>query len=71
MIFGKDGVRVATVQGGDRVLLKPVTIARDLGSVVELEAGLGRADRVIDSPPDGLASGDRVRITSAPKKATS
>ncbi len=71
LIFGKDGVRVATVQGGDRVLLKPVTIARDLGSVVELEAGLGRADRVIDSPPDGLASGDRVRITSAPKKATS
>lgn len=71
LIFGKEGVRVATVQGEGRVLLKPVTISRDLGAVVELGAGLARAERVIDSPPDGIASGDRVRIVNAPKKGAS
>jgi RND family efflux transporter MFP subunit len=69
LLFGKDGVRVATLEGQDRVRIKPVTIARDLGSVVEIESGLQRSDRVIDSPPDGLTDGDRVRIAKRTTKA--
>lgn len=68
LIFGKDGVRVATVQADNKVLLKPVSIARDLGSVVELDGGIEAGERVIDSPPDGLNSGDRVRVNT-PQKA--
>jgi RND family efflux transporter MFP subunit len=66
LIIGQDGVRVATVGADDRVVLKPVTIARDLGKVVEIAAGLSADDRVIDSPPDGIASGDQVRVAGSP-----
>jgi len=70
LIFGKEGVRVAVLQG-DRVVIKPVSIARDLGSVIELDGGITASDRVIDSPPDGLRHGDRVRVTSDASKAAS
>ncbi|HVY59330.1 MAG TPA: efflux RND transporter periplasmic adaptor subunit [Xanthobacteraceae bacterium] len=62
LIFDQSGLRVATVEPDDRVVLKPVTIARDLGKEVEIASGLSADDRVIQSPPDGIAEGDRVRI---------
>jgi RND family efflux transporter MFP subunit len=62
LIFGEKGLRVATVDANNKVLLKPVTIARDLGQVVEIGSGLTPADRVIESPPDGLSDGDAVRV---------
>ena len=48
-----------------RTQLRPVTIARDLGRVVELTDGVRESDRVINSPPDGIADGDVVRIAAA------
>ena len=42
--------------------MKAVTIARDLGDVIEISSGLAANDRIIDSPPDGLGKGDQVRI---------
>ena len=65
LIFGKSGVQVATLDKADRVQLKQVTIARDLGSSVELATGLGKDDRVIQNPPDGVSNGDQVRVASA------
>jgi RND family efflux transporter MFP subunit len=65
LMIGKEGVRVATADAQGRVQLKAVTIARDFGKVIELGSGLSPGDRVIDSPPDGLADGDRVRIADA------
>jgi len=62
LIFGQKGLRVATVDANSKVLLKQVTIARDLGQVVEIGTGLVREDRIIDSPPDGLSDGDPVRV---------
>jgi RND family efflux transporter MFP subunit len=62
LMFGKAGLRVATVGPDDKVLLKQVTISRDLGKVIELGSGISANDRVIESPPDGIADGDRVRI---------
>jgi hypothetical protein len=43
-----------------------VTIARDLGREVEIGSGLTIEDRIIESPPDGLAEGDQVRIAAKP-----
>ncbi len=63
LIFDKAGLRVATVGADNRVALKPVTIARDLGRVIELSGGLAPDDRVIESPPDGIGNGDPVRIS--------
>jgi RND family efflux transporter MFP subunit len=69
LIFGQKGLRVATADANDKVVLKPITIARDLGQAVEIATGIAAADRVIDSPPDGLADGDPVRVVDT-KKAT-
>jgi multidrug efflux pump subunit AcrB len=44
------------------VAFKPVQIARDLGDVIEVSSGVAATDRIIDSPPDGIDKGDRVRI---------
>jgi RND family efflux transporter MFP subunit len=62
LIFDSHGARVATIGSDNRVALNPVTIARDLGDVIEISAGLAANDRVIDSPPDGIDKGDQVRI---------
>lgn len=64
LIIGRDGVQVAVLDSEGRAQLRAVTIARDLGSVVELAAGVGPGDQVIDSPPDGIATGDLVRVAA-------
>ena len=69
LMFDKAGLRVATVGPDSRVILKAVTIMRDLGKLIELSSGLAPDDRVIETPPDGIAEGDLVRIADTPKKA--
>jgi multidrug efflux system membrane fusion protein len=61
LMFRRGGMAVATVGAGDHVVMKPITIARDLGAFVEVAGGVGPTDRVIDSPPDSLSDGEVVR----------
>jgi RND family efflux transporter MFP subunit len=63
LIFDHGGLRVATVGVGERVVLKDVTIGRDLGTQIEIATGLSADDRVIETLPDGVAEGDQVRVT--------
>lgn len=65
LVFNDNGSAVATVGPGNRVVVKPVTIARDYGTSVEIASGLTRRDRVIDNPPDSLKPGDTVRLADA------
>ena len=67
LIFRGDGLQVATLGPQNRVVMKPVQIARDLGSSVEINAGLTASDGVIDNPPDSLQNGDTVRVANAPR----
>ncbi|MGV7211293.1 efflux RND transporter periplasmic adaptor subunit [Oxalobacteraceae bacterium A2-2] len=67
LMLGKNGTRVATVGADNRVQIKPVQVARDYGNVIALGGGVSASDRVIDSPPDGLANGDLVRIATTQK----
>ena len=69
LLFREDGLKVATVGSDDKVALKPVSIARDLGTEVEIASGIVPADRVIDSPSDSVAEGDIVRPADEPKIA--
>ena len=62
LIFNQNGLRVATVGPDERIQFKQVTIARDLGRTIELASGLSPDDRVVVTPPDGVADGDQVRI---------
>lgn len=62
LIFDAKGLSVATVDGNNKVQLKPVTLNRDLGAVVEIATGLLANDQVIENPPDGIANGDVVHL---------
>ncbi|MGO9703460.1 MAG: efflux RND transporter periplasmic adaptor subunit [Xanthobacteraceae bacterium] len=66
LIFNQRGLQVATVGSNGRIVLKQVTISRDLGNEVELGSGIATDDRVVANPPDGIATGDKVRIAGAP-----
>jgi RND family efflux transporter MFP subunit len=65
LIFDAKGLSIATVDASNRVLLKTVSIARDLGAVVEVSSGLSPNDRVIENPPDGIGTGAAVRLAAA------
>jgi RND family efflux transporter MFP subunit len=65
LVFRQDNMQVAVVGAGDRVELRPVKLGRNLGTDVEVLTGLAPSDRVIESPPDSLATGDHVLIADA------
>ncbi len=66
LIFNQNGLHVAIVGSDGRIVLREVTIARDLGNEVELGSGIAADDRVVINPPDGIASGEKVRIAGQP-----
>ena len=66
LIFDESGLHVATVDSDDRIELKTVTVSRDLGREIEIASGLSADDRVVTTPPDGLKSGDLVRLAALP-----
>src|SRR5712671_1770503 len=62
LITGNQGTQVATLDSNNKVVLKKVQLGRDLGDSVEVIAGLTPSDRIIDSPPETLVTGDTVRV---------
>ncbi|QQK05105.1 efflux RND transporter periplasmic adaptor subunit [Burkholderia anthina] len=70
LIFRQDGLQVAVVDPHQRAQLKSVTIGTDLGTQVVIASGLAPGDRVIDNPPDSLASGDPVRLAAPRTQGT-
>jgi len=65
LIFDAQGLSIAIIDADNRVVLKQVSIERDLGAVVELASGLSLHDRVIQNPPDGIGNGALVRLAAA------
>jgi RND family efflux transporter MFP subunit len=65
LITGNQGTQVATLDGSHKVVLKSVKLGRDLGDSVEVLAGLTPSDRIINSPPETLVTGDAVRVAGA------
>jgi RND family efflux transporter MFP subunit len=71
LVTGNQGTQVAVLDGHDKVVLRGVQLGRDLGDSVEITAGLSASDRVVNNPPETLASGDTVRVAAAtPQVAT-
>jgi RND family efflux transporter MFP subunit len=62
LLFRDPGMEVATLGPGNHVIIKRITISRDLGKLVEISDGLSATDKVVDNPPDSLEQGDLVRI---------
>jgi len=65
VIFDAKGLSIATVGADNRVVIKPVSIDRDLGAVIEVASGLTATDRVIQNPPDGIGNGALVRLAGS------
>jgi RND family efflux transporter MFP subunit len=66
LIFNKSGLHVAIVDNQSKIVLKEVAIARDFGNEVELNSGITPDERVVINPPDGIATGDAVRVAGSP-----
>lgn len=69
LMFRDSGMAVAAVGPDGRVVIKPVSIGRDLGNVVEIADGIGKDDQIINNPPDALEPGDEVNIAPAATQA--
>jgi RND family efflux transporter MFP subunit len=65
LIFRSQGIRVGTVVNGNIAHLVPITIGQDNGATVEVIAGLGPNDRVIQDPPDSIIEGEKLNVESA------
>ena len=63
LLFRSEGLRIAVVQPDQKVDLRQITMGRDLGSEVEVVAGLNGDERVIVNPPDSVIAGQTVRIS--------
>jgi RND family efflux transporter MFP subunit len=67
LLFRAEGLRVALVDGQQRVHLQPVTLGRDFGSTVEITEGLNDGDRIVLSPSDSLSEGQQVKVAGPNK----
>jgi RND family efflux transporter MFP subunit len=65
LMFRHEGMAVAVVGPQGHVIIKHVTIARDLGTTVEIATGLSPGDAVIANPPDSVVGGEVVRVAAA------
>ena len=64
LIFNAEGLRVATVGADNKVTLKQISIARDLGKELEIN-GVEAQEKIIDNPPDNISNGEVVQIKTA------
>lgn len=72
VVFNSQGVHVALIKDG-AVELRKVTIARDLGTQLELSDGVKAGDQVVLNPSVDLAQGRKVQVRpdGTPKPAVS
>jgi len=68
ILYGSGGPGVMLVDAQGRVTLRKIAIARDEGTTVAVH-GVTAHDRLVDSPPDYLHDGDRVRVAQDAKGA--
>lgn len=61
LLFRAAGPQIAVLGKDNKVVLRDVHIAMDLGDKLEIDQGLHPDDRIIDHPTDSLAQGDIVQ----------
>jgi RND family efflux transporter MFP subunit len=64
LIYRSEHLQVGVVRDG-KVVLVEITPGHDLGSEIEVVAGLKPDDRVVVNPPDSLVSGQEVHVVNA------
>src|ERR1700722_1980199 len=62
LVFREHGMEIAAIGADDTIELRPIKLGRNLGTDVEVIQGLKLSDRLVNSPPDSLATGDKVHV---------
>jgi RND family efflux transporter MFP subunit len=65
IIFNRNGLSVAVVENGV-ARIRAVTVVRDFGTTVEVNAGVKDGDQVILNPPVDLTDGRKVKVRPGP-----
>jgi RND family efflux transporter MFP subunit len=64
LLFRAEGTMAAVVGPDHKLILKKITIGRDLGTTVEVLQGISVEDSIVVNPPDALEPGEQVNIAS-------
>jgi RND family efflux transporter MFP subunit len=62
LIFRAPGPQLATIGLDDRLVMKSVTVGRNLGDQIEITSGISASDWVVTSPLDTLENGEVVKL---------
>lgn len=62
LLFRAQGMQVAVLDGQGRVHLQAVTLGRNLGTTVQILAGIKKTDRIVNNPSMGLLEGETVKV---------
>jgi RND family efflux transporter MFP subunit len=65
LLFRPEGTMVAVVDSSNRIHLNKLTIGRDLGTSVEVLAGISPDDAFVINPADALEQGEQVRVSQS------
>jgi RND family efflux transporter MFP subunit len=60
VIFGAQGTRVATIGAGNMIHFQPVTLGRDFGASIDIQAGLDGSETIVTQPTVSLQEGQVV-----------
>jgi len=67
LMFRADGLKIAVVGDGEKIVMTTVVVGRDFGTEVEVLSGVAGNDRIVVNPADSLAAGQAVRVLAAAK----
>jgi RND family efflux transporter MFP subunit len=70
LIFRSHGAQLATVTPDNKILMKTITIGRNLGNEIEITSGITAQDRVVSTPLDTIEDGETVQVMDGPKPDT-
>ncbi|RFD20701.1 efflux RND transporter periplasmic adaptor subunit [Komagataeibacter melaceti] len=65
LVFRAQGMQVAVVDEDNRIRLRNVTVGTNLGTKVQVLAGIGPKDRIVNNPSAGLLEGQKVYLVGA------
>jgi multidrug efflux pump subunit AcrA (membrane-fusion protein) len=66
VVFGSEGTRVVTIGPGNTIHFQHVTLGRDYGASIDVQAGLHGTETIVAQPTVSLEEGQVVRpITSS------
>jgi len=64
LLFRAQGLQVGILKPDNTVELRDIKVGRDFGTSIEVTSGVSPSDKMVNNPPDSLASGIFVRVTS-------